>query len=103
MSLCTPAEERSLRSWNILRDYLSLKDELIAFARTVYLVAKQFINPNPPLPQECEGGIIAALLSSPGFIKLLKSKRIIKEEDWSYFARAMAHYLLDKHWDEIIK
>jgi hypothetical protein len=104
MPLCSKAEEDSLRNWNFIRDHQNCKPELIGFARAVYQIVKQTLNPsNPSLPQpdQCEDGVMTALRGSPGFGKILRSKPSIASHYHDYFLRAMARYLLDKYWGDI--
>ena len=102
MLLLTPTQSATLSSWNFLHDYATHRKDLVDVARIVYKTIEKTLG-RAPTQAQCEGALKASLLGTNPFSGILASKHHASPVLHGPFAEAMARYLLDKDWDDIIK
>jgi len=101
-NLCSEKQYATLESWSFIGDHVQYKDELLGLCGTVYHFIKSK-KKGEVLPADCEEAVALALLSNPGFGRLVRSKgkAIISVQYYDYFAEGMAKFLLDAYWFDI--
>jgi hypothetical protein len=94
-------DEAILESWSILKDYGYNRGELLAAARAVYRTL--FFFEGEISPQGMEPFLIDALLVTSVFRIICVSKRHANPALYPVFAGALARYILQHEWDDIIR
>lgn len=102
MALLTNQDHQTLSSWNFLTDYRNNRADLLDIARSVFRTVKLIYN-STPLVVDCEDALTASLLGTSLFTDILKRKRHAGPHLYPAFASAMARYLLDNDWSDIIQ
>lgn len=102
MALLTPQDQQTLSSWSFLTDYQNHRVELVDVARNVYRTVS-VIYGTSPRQVDCEDALAASLLGTSLFTAILTRKRHAPPSLHSAFARAMARYLLDNDWNDIVR
>lgn len=101
MALLTSQDQQTLSSWSFLADYQNHRVDLVDVARSVYRTVSVIYNASPQ-PVDCEDALTASLLRISLFAGILRKKRHASPSLHSVFARAMARYLLDNDWNDIV-
>lgn len=102
MPLTTSVDIAILKSWNLHRDYLNNKQTFIDVGRIVYQTLTKHSVAAPHGPHEMEDPLLYALIAYSPFKILCHSKRHASPTFHIAFARALARYMLDNEWSNII-
>ena len=102
MALTTAADLLTLSSRSFLTDYTTNKNLFIAVGKIVYQTLLTFGGNPGPTPVDMEQPLEVALRSTSVFKTVCAAKLHANPVFYPIFARALARYMMDNDWGDII-
>jgi hypothetical protein len=102
MALCTPNDEPTLRTWNVLRDYNRNRVAFIAFGKACYRALLNHGGATVAVPSALERPLQATLEVQTLFKAICATKRHATPNMNQVWALALSRYMLDNEWTTLI-
>jgi hypothetical protein len=101
MAILGASHLQVLLYWRLLDAYKNWRGDLVEVAKIAYRVLAKTTGQSPDR-SDCVDAVTVALLGSKRFKGILASHRHLRVSVHVPLAEAMARYLLDQDWTEII-
>jgi hypothetical protein len=102
MALCTPNDEPTLRSWNVLQDYNSNRVAFIGFGKACYQALLAHGGATVAVPSALERPLQATLEVQTLFKAICAAKGHATPNMTQVWALALSRYMLDNEWAILI-
>lgn len=102
MPLSTSTDHQTLSSWSFIVDYGNHRYQLVDVARIVHRTVSALLGASPT-EADCEDSLARSLMATRVFASILARKHHARPVLHLVFAKAMARYILDNDWSDIIR